>query len=120
MKILGIDDSLDMNQLMDDVFTSEGHNFIYTDNGIDGLRLIQEQQFDVVFLDIAMPKFSGYDVIDVLVKDGIIKKQPVILLTASTIGDTEVEELIKKGVHSCLRKPIKIDTLLDIVKNLKD
>ncbi len=118
MKILGIDDDEDTNKLMNDVLESQGHDFTSTNNGQDGIKLIREQQFDLVFLDLVMPGFSGQDVINVLVKDGIIKKQPVILFTASSISDFDIQELIKKGAHSCLRKPIEIDDLLDAVKKL--
>jgi len=120
MKILSIDDNEDINELMKDVLESAGYDFTSVTNGLDGIKLIHEQQFDLVLLDIAMPKFSGYDVINVLVKDGIIKKQPVILFTASLITNSEIEELIKKGAYSCIRKPIEIDDILDVVKNLKD
>jgi len=118
MKILGIDDNEDINKLMKDVLEAVGHDFTSVTNGQDGIKLIHEQQFDLVLLDIAMPGFSGQDVVDVLVKDGIIKKQPVILFTASSISDFDIQELIKKGAHSCLRKPIEIDDLLDAVKKL--
>ena len=88
MKILGIDDNEDINNVMKDVFESAGHDFTSVNNGRDGIKLIREHHFDVVLLDIAMPKFSGKDVIDVLVKDGIIKKQPVIVFTASSVPDS--------------------------------
>ncbi len=119
MKILGIDDNEDINNMMKDMFESAGHDFTSANNGLDGIKLIHEQQFDFVLLDIAMPKFSGQDVVNALVKDGIIKKQPVILFTASSITNTEIQELIKMGAHSCIRKPIEIDDLLDVVKNIK-
>jgi len=120
MKILGIDDDEDTNKLMKDVLESQGHDFTSTNNGQDGIKLIREQQFDLVFLDIVMPGFSGQGVINVLVKDGIIKKQPVILFTASSITDSEIQEAIKKGVHSCIRKPFDIDIIIDVVNAVKN
>lgn len=118
MKILGIDDNTDINNLMKDVLEAHGHNFTFTNNGREGVKLISEQQFDAVFLDVAMPEFSGIDVVDALLKEGIIKKQPVILFTASSITNSEIQELIKKGVYSCIRKPVEIDALILTLKNL--
>ena len=118
LKILGIDDNEDINNVMKDVFESAGHDFTSVNNGRDGVKLIREHHFDAVLLDIAMPKFNGKDVINVLVKEGIIKKQPVIVFTASLFSDSEVEEVIKKGVHSCIRKPIGMNNILDVLKNL--
>ena len=113
MKILGIDDNIDINEMLDTVLNGSGHDFIYVKNGTEGLKLIHEKKFDVVLLDLAMPEFSGFDVINSLLKDGLLTKQKVILFTASSVLDSEIEELIKKGIHSCIRKPVDIDLLLD-------
>ena len=67
---------------------------------------MNKQKFDAVFLDIAMPDFSGLDVIDSLLENGKIKDSAMVLFTASSITDDEVNNLIKKGVHSCIRKPV--------------
>ena len=113
MKILGIDDNIDINEMLDTVLNGSGHDFIYVKNGSEGLKLIHEKKFDVVLLDLAMPEFSGFDVINSLLKDGLLTKQKVILFTASSVLDSEIEELIKKGIHSCIRKPVDIDLLLE-------
>jgi two-component system, OmpR family, response regulator len=113
MKILGIDDNTDINEMLDTVLNGSGHDFIYVKNGTEGLKLIHEKKFDVVLLDLAMPEFSGFDVINSLLKDGLLTKQKVILFTASSVLDSEIAELIKKGIHSCIRKPVDIDLLLE-------
>ena len=113
MKILGIDDNTDINEMLDTVLNGSGHDFIYVKNGTEGLKLIHEKKFDVVLLDLAMPEFSGFDVINSLLKDGLLTKQKVILFTASSVLDSEIEELVEKGIHSCIRKPVDIDLLLE-------
>ena len=50
MKILGIDDNTDINELLDTVLNGSGHEFIYVKNGTEGLRLIREKIFDIVLL----------------------------------------------------------------------
>jgi two-component system, OmpR family, response regulator len=112
MKILAIDDTLDILELLDTVLTPKGHQITQADNGRDGLKLIKEQQFDIVFLDLYMPGFSGIDVVKALANEGIIKKQKVMVLTATEINDAEVKMLLKNGVHACLRKPIVMEELL--------
>ena len=91
MKILGIDDYDEFNQVLDNVFNAKGHDYVYVNNGQDGLKQIREKKFDVVLLDVLMPDFSGKDVVNELAKNGDIKKQPIILLTASTITEQEVD-----------------------------
>jgi CheY-like chemotaxis protein len=79
---------------------------------------MNNQKFDTVFLDIAMPDFSGLDVIDSLLENGKINDSAIVLFTASSITDDEVNDLIKKGVHSCIRKPVRIETLLEKIDEL--
>lgn len=118
LRIFAIDDNTDITKLLDTVLTSVGHEFSCVNNGKDGLKNIQEKQFDVVLLDLSMPGFSGLDVVTALVKDGIVSKQKIVLFTASSVSDREIDDLIKQGVHSCIRKPVDIDILLDRIGEL--
>ena len=113
MKILGIDDNADITELLDTVLNSSGHEFSYVNNGKEGLKMIQENSYDVVLLDLSMPEFTGLDVVDSLNNDGIINKQKIVLFTASSMTDSEIEDLMKKGVHSCIRKPVDIPDFLE-------
>lgn len=118
MKLLVIDDSHDIIDLFIKVLTTIGHEVMATDNGKDGLDLLTRQKFDAVFLDIAMPNFSGLDVIENLLKNKKLEANPVVLFTASSITDIEVNDLLSKGVHSCIRKPIGIETLFEKLEEL--
>ena len=119
MKILGIDDNTDINELLDTVLNGSGHEFIYVKNGTEGLKFIREKKFDIVLLDLAMPEFSGFDVINSLLKEGLLSKQKIILFTASSVLDSEIEELIKKGINSCIRKPVDVDFLIEKLEQLQ-
>ena len=118
MKILVIDDSQDITDLLEKVLSSIGHDVTSTDNGRDGLELARNHQFDAIFLDIAMPDFSGLDFIDALEQDGKLKANRIVLFTASSISDDEVAGLVKRGVHSCIRKPMQIERLFEKIDEL--
>src|SRR5689334_11908711 len=118
MKILVIDDSPDITDLLEKVLNSIGHDVTAADDGRAGLELTRNQQFDAIFLDIAMPDFSGLDFIDALEQDGKLKANRIVLFTASSITDDEVAELIKRGVHSCIRKPMQIEKLFEKIDEL--
>jgi CheY-like chemotaxis protein len=118
MKILVIDDSQDITDLLEKVLSSIGHDVTSTDNGRDGLELARNHQFDAIFLDIAMPDFSGLDFIDALEQDGKLKANRIVLFTASSISDDEVADLVKRGVHSCIRKPMQIAKLFEKIDEL--
>jgi len=118
MKILGIDDNDDLLQLCEIAVSAGGHEYESTSNGKDGLELIRKHQFDVVLLDLSMPDFSGLDVLDALVNDGIINKQKIVVFTALPPTEEQTESLVKKGIHSILSKPLDPDELLDHMEKL--
>ena len=115
MKILLIDDNETITEMMAKYLTAKSHQCSVANDGRTGLALINEKKFDVVLLDLAMPEFTGVDVIENLYKSGKIKEQKIILFTASSITDGEIDALIKKGAHSCLKKPVKLAVLLNVI-----
>lgn len=119
MKILGIDDNPDIIKYVDLTATGMGHEFSSANNGRDGLKMIREKKYDLVLLDLSMPEFSGIDVIDQLVADDIIKNQKIVIFTASSSTDSDFDELIRKGVHSYLAKPIDIDILMEKINEIE-
>ena len=113
MNILAIDDNEDILKLLDTVVTGRGHNFTQLRSGKEGVKLIEEQNFDAVLLDLAMPEFSGLDVIESLKKSNHLKDQNIIIFTASSATDKAIDELLKnEGISSCIRKPVKIKFLM--------
>jgi CheY-like chemotaxis protein len=118
MRILIVDDSHEIVELMVKVLTTVGHEVVSSYSGREGLEMIQGDSFDLIFLDIAMPDFSGLDVIDALVQSGKITQSPVVLFTASSITDAEVAELVRRGVHSCLRKPVRMEALFEKIEEV--
>ena len=117
MKILGIDDNQDLLDLCGVALTSEGHEYTAIDNGNEGLQAIKDKKFDLVLLDLSMPDFSGEDVLDALVKEGIMDKQKIIIFTASTATEKNAT-LLEKGIHSIITKPVDIDVLIETIKKM--
>lgn len=119
MNILGIDDNEDILKLLNTVLTSKGHDFTQALNGKDGIKLIEEQNFDAILLDLAMPEFSGLDVIEGLKKSNKLKDQKIILFTASSATDKEIDVLLQNdGIKSCIRKPVDINVLINKVEEV--
>jgi len=119
MKILGIDDNEDILNLLKTVLASKGHDFVQAANGKDGIKLIEEQNFDAILLDLAMPEFSGIDVIESLKKNDRIKNLKIILFTASSATNQEIDVLLQHdGVKTCIRKPVDINVLINKVEEV--
>ncbi len=119
MKILGIDDNKDLLNLSEIALRSGGHEYTGKDNGKDGLKAIMDEKFDIVLLDLSMPDFSGIDVVDALVKDGIMNKQKIVIFTASSATEKEYAPLLEKGAHSILKKPLDVDVLVETIQKIE-
>ncbi|MEK0376879.1 MAG: response regulator, partial [Nitrosopumilus sp.] len=97
----------------------KGHDFTQALNGKDGMKLIEEQNFDAILLDLAMPEFSGLDVIESLKTNNKLKEQKIIIFTASSATNTEIDKLLKyDGVKICIRKPVDIKILINKVEEV--
>jgi len=119
MKILLIDDNEDLLEVCETFLTSVGHEFTGINNGREGLKAIQDNKFDVVLLDLSMPEFSGRDVIDALVKDGIMNKQKVVIFTATSPSKEDIDLYLEKGAQSILKKPVDPDNLSKFIHKLE-
>ncbi len=112
MKILGIDDNADINKLFEAAFTSSGHEYTFTISAREGLKLIRENHYDLVLLDLAIPEFSGKDLLEALQKEGLTAKQKIIVVTASAAIDKDLDHFKTIGVSECIRKPVDLEELL--------
>ena len=120
MKILIIDDNQEITQPLSKFLTVKDHDCTVSNDGRNGLTLFQKQRFDVVLLDLALPEFSGYDIIDALEKDDKLKENMIIVFTALALKNEEIDELKKRGIYACINKPIKLDLLLKTIEGIKD
>ena len=114
-KILIIDDNQSIIKLLSRFLDLKNVEHVEVTNGQNGLNLIRQKKFDAILLDLNMPEFSGFDVIDVLEKEGKIKDENIFVFTASNISTPTEDELIKRGVKACIRKPIRVDELLTMI-----
>lgn len=119
MKILLVDDNEDVTKMFSKYFQLKGHDISVTNSGQNGLQLIENKDFDIILLDLAMPDFSGYDIVDHLYRNNKINNHKIVSLTASSISDDDKVELKRKGVHSILRKPIDPDQLLKYLEEIR-
>ncbi len=117
MKILLTDDNVSITKMMSKYLTRKGHDVTVSNDGKNALSIMNGEKFDRVLLDLSMPEFSGYDVIDALEKDGTLKEKNIILFTASVAADEEINKLIDRGVKSCLRKPVDLELLLKTLES---
>ena len=112
LNILIIDDNEQITKMLTTFLELKNHKCTVANDGKQGLALIQENKHDVVLLDLAMPEFNGYAIIKALESKDMLKNNKIIVFTASTITQDELNQLVSRGVTSYILKPIDIDLLL--------
>jgi len=109
-RILVIDDELDMLMLLRMIIEDKtDYEVETTNNPSEGLKLLTQDQYDLVITDLKMPGMDGIELFDELkeIKPDI----PVIIITA--YGSLEIaDEAMKKGVADFITKPFRKDNIL--------
>jgi DNA-binding response OmpR family regulator len=118
MHILHVDDSQEICQLYADMLSMENHRLESINDGKEGLELAIKNDYDLILLDVCMPKYSGLEFIhDLKVKrPSEIKK--VIIVSVLELTKSQQNELLKLGIHSIEEKPTTIQKLELIKKDL--
>jgi DNA-binding response OmpR family regulator len=112
-KILIVEDEPNMRMGLKDNLEFEGYEVDFADNGEDGLKKILESRYDLILLDVMMPKMSGLDVCKKAREKSITT--PIILLTAK--GE-EVDKIVglEIGADDYVTKPFSLRELLARIK----
>lgn len=90
-----------------------GHQVTIANDGVEALDLVQREEFDVVLMDIHMPRMDGLEALKkIRGLDGPVSDIPVIALTANAMkGDRE--KYLVAGMDEYVAKPINIEGLLE-------
>jgi DNA-binding response OmpR family regulator len=86
-----------------------------TNDGPQGLERIRNDKFDLILLDLAMPDFSGFDVVKSLKQDGLLESKNIVIFTAST-DQKPFDEMKKAGIKDIFKKPFSINDLTALIK----
>jgi CheY-like chemotaxis protein len=119
MKILVIDDNKDVTGAIADFFDSMEINYKVIHEGEKALDEIlnQRENYNLILLDLAMSGFSGHDILDRLKeKEGLLKSKNIVIITASTLTDGDIQKYSNSGIKDVLRKPISLDDLTDLIE----
>lgn len=116
-KILIVDDSSTMRQLVGYILESQGYEVVLTATGSDALEKLKNEKFDAAIIDLIMPVIDGFNLFSMIKEDEKNKNLPCIMLT--TEGDwRNIRKSKKLGVGRYLIKPFKPRELLDAVEEL--
>jgi two-component system, NarL family, sensor histidine kinase EvgS len=115
-KILIADDIESNRMLLSEMCKSIGLDTIEADNGRSAIELAKLHVPDAILMDIRMPVMDGYEAISVIKNDNVLKRIPVIAVTASVMN-SEAAMIDKNKFDGFIRKPVAMDELVLQLKN---
>jgi len=116
LKLLIVEDEVRMVELLRKGLTEEGHTVLCASNGREGLEMARAYEFDVIILDVMMPKLNGYELAEKLRRERVAT--PLLMLTAK---DT-VPDLVRgldAGADDYMTKPFAFEELLARLRAVK-
>ena len=84
-------------------------------DGQKGLFEIQKEHYDLILLDIAMPGYTGFDMLNQLKKQGV-RHENIVILTALDLKLEDFKDYTEVGVREILKKPFGLDRFDEVVK----
>lgn len=117
MKILIIDDEKNICSAIKGILEDEGYDCDYSLNYADGFRKLQENKFDVLFLDIWLPDIDGIEGLKEIKRH--FPEIEVIMISGHGTIETAVDT-IRYGAYDFLEKPLSLERIVMIIKHLDD
>lgn len=109
MKILLIEDELDLCDLIAEILIDKYYSVVKCNDGEEGLYRAINEEYDAIILDVMLPGLNGWEILDRVRNNG--KNVPILMLTA--LGDVEFRvKGLNKGADDYLPKPFDMKELI--------
>lgn len=116
--ILVVDDSLTIRETERHILEGAGYQVDMAVDGVDALNSLKSKKFNLIITDIDMPRMNGWELIQIIKKDPLLKTIPVIIVSSK---DSRTDRLKGKEFGAdCLvsKNSFKDQTLIDSIKNI--
>ena len=119
LRLLVVDDNEEITEAIHFFCESKKDIECYMINdGQQGLERIKREKFDLIMLDLAMPGFSGYDVIKSLKEDDVIESKNIVVFTASS-DPKIINEIRNSGVKEVFKKPFSLEGITALIEKYR-
>jgi len=113
-QILVVDDELGIRTLLSEVLNIAGFQVTMAADGLDALNLIRKNKFDLILLDVNLPKVDGFAILEKIRSSA--PTQPIIMISARIEKD-DVTHGLRLGADDYIRKPFSVEELVLRVEN---
>ena len=113
--VLVVDDEVAITDLITEVLSIAGYQVTTSSDGLDALNQIRRSKFDLILLDVNLPKVDGFAVLE-KIREGA-PTQPIIMISAR-IDKDDVTRGLRLGADDYVRKPFSVEELVLRIENL--
>jgi twitching motility two-component system response regulator PilG len=115
MKVMVIDDSKTIRRTAETLLKKEGFTVVTATDGFEALSKITDQEPDIIFVDIMMPRLDGYQTCALIKHNQVFRHTPVVMLSSKDgLFDKARGRIV--GSDQYLTKPFTKDELLSAIK----
>ena len=116
--ILIVEDSPTMRQLISFALKRlRGIRIVEANDGVDGLKKLSSERFDLILTDINMPIMDGLKLVSLVRNDANYKDTPIVVITTEGAQEDR-ERALALGANDYITKPIQPNRILDVAKGL--
>jgi DNA-binding NtrC family response regulator len=117
VNILIVDDEKDVADILKDCISDEKRSIDVCYDGLDGIDHIQKNSYDLVIVDLVMPKVGGLDVL----KYAKVANPEVLVIIITGYASLETAIMaVREGAYDYIRKPCKLEEIKIVVDNAID
>ncbi|WP_257292448.1 Hpt domain-containing protein [Endozoicomonas sp. ONNA1] len=116
-RVLVVDDSVTVRKVTTRLLERNGYLVETARDGVEAMTRLAESSYDIILLDIEMPKMDGYEVASAVRNDGRLKSLPIIMITSRT-GEKHKARAFSLGVNEYLGKPFQENEMLASIEKL--
>ncbi len=117
--VLVVDDDVRVVELLQITLGGRGYQVLSAYDGETALKTIQSHRPDLVVLDVRLPKRSGFEVLELVRQDAVLKSLPIVLVSANAATETRLQGL-RLGADDYLTKPFSPRELIMKIRRLLD
>ena len=110
MNILYAEDDVMMQKIVVRALVRLGYEVTTVDDGEEAVEAIKAEEFDLIILDLFMPKLSGFEVVEIM-REELKKTTPVLILSRSHL-DEAIHKAYTSGANDFIIKPFQPEELI--------
>ena len=117
--ILVVEDNIMNQKLILKVLKKLGYKPELAKNGLEAVKCVEKEIYDLILMDLQMPEMDGIEATKVILEQLRINPKPSIVALTANVSEDVKQTCFDIGMREYITKPLKVDVLKDLLKNLK-